>query len=224
MKNLTKQDIDFLAEAVPDCSAIYQAYKDHFETLYASPNLSALNGMNKEEYEAFSCVDPLDIVIPEDRHLLWNAAKACINDGIPIDIFYRVYHKEQGIDWAHLKANICGYMDGLPVFVAMYSNASIEADIYQHIIDQAETRVIVVECADYRVLYANKTARDYAGYEEYAKKQCYEYLHGASESCPECFVPYVNDNGPLSLDKYDEAKKNGSMSPAEKQTGAAMMQ
>ena len=98
-------------------------------------------------------------------------------------------------------------MDGLPVFVAMYSNASIEADIYQHIIDQAETRVIVVECADYRVLYANKTARDYAGYEEYAKKQCYEYLHGASESCPECFVPYVNDNGPLSLDKYDEAKK-----------------
>jgi len=207
MKNLTKQDIDFLAEAVPDCSAIYQAYKDHFETLYASPNLSALNGMNKEEYEAFSCVDPLDIVIPEDRHLLWNAAKACINDGIPIDIFYRVYHKEQGIDWAHLKANICGYMDGLPVFVAMYSNASIEADIYQHIIDQAETRVIVVECADYRVLYANKTARDYAGYEEYAKKQCYEYLHGASESCPECFVPYVNDNGPLSLDKYDEAKK-----------------
>ena len=59
MKNLTKQDIDFLAEAVPDCSAIYQAYKDHFETLYASPNLSALNGMNKEEYEAFSCRDIL---------------------------------------------------------------------------------------------------------------------------------------------------------------------
>jgi signal transduction histidine kinase/CheY-like chemotaxis protein len=206
MRELTRQDIEFLTRAMPDCSAVYKAYADHFETLYASPNLSALNGMNKEEYEAFASGDPLEIVMPEDRHLLWDAAKECIGNGIPIDIFYRVYHKELGMDWAHLKADICGYMDGCPVFTAVYSNASVEADIYQHIIDQAETRVIVVERADYRMLYANKAARDYEHYENYSGLCCYRYLHDADEPCPECFIPYVNDNGPLSFDRYDTGR------------------
>ena len=46
-----------------------------------------------------------------------------------MDCTFRVFHKTLGVDWAHINARICGRLSGCPVFLAIYTNASMETDM-----------------------------------------------------------------------------------------------
>ena len=206
---LTEHDLELLKNSIPGNAALYLVKDGVFETLYISPSIPALNGLTMEEYMAATSGGAADIVYGEDLPSLNSAVAESIRTGKPIDLYYRVGHKARGVDWAHLNARICGEMGGCPVFAAVYTNASVETDIYQGIIDRAGREVLVYDRATHDVLFANKTAKEhcFGGDELYSGKKCYEYRFGRSAPCEDCFMRRAEKNPSLKTVSFNPSHK-----------------
>ena len=187
---LTKEMIQYLAEVTPGNAAIYRLSGEHFETLYLSPSIPALNGMTMEEYHEMASADAMEMIFPEDREMLKQAVRDCLQTGKQIDVYYRVFHKKAGIDWAHINAKKCGELEGSPVFLAVYTNASVETDMYQRIIDRSENRIYVCDRNTYEILYANKAAKEHhtGRTEQFCGQTCYSYIQGEKSPCKDCLL------------------------------------
>jgi signal transduction histidine kinase/ActR/RegA family two-component response regulator len=140
---LTPEILAYLARVTPGHTAIYRLQGNTFITLYTSPSLPTLNGLTREEYTAKVKHNASDIVLPEDLPVLMAAVKKTLTTGEQVDCYYRVYHKKLGFDWAHVCARICGELEGDPVFLAVYNNASREKkqEELQNILAAAELQL-----------------------------------------------------------------------------------
>jgi PAS domain-containing protein len=94
------------------------------------------------------------------------------------------------LDWVHAFAHICGKLNGCPVLLVIFSNASIESDIYQNILDHTKSRVYVCDSHTYEVLYANKSALEESGNRvgDFYLKKCYKLIRNNSSPCDDCFL------------------------------------
>ncbi len=205
---ITEQELAFLERNTPGAAAIYRWNGKQVETLYVSEELPRLNGMTMEEYLQHSGRDAASFIIEEDVPKLMQAVRTCIETRKPIDCFYRVFHKKLGIDWAHMNAKICGEIDGAPVFLAVYANASVETDIYQNILDHTDRKVLVRDCSTHEVLFANKSAKKCGAVEgaNYIGMKCYELLFGKKEECTDCIMK-TEGCGSCAVTRYDPSQK-----------------
>ena len=187
---LTKEILSYIENITPGCFAIYRAADGKLETLYASPRLPALNGMTEEEYADFTREDAAAIVFPADREKIMGALMDCIRSGEQCDQYYRVYHKIRGFDWVHGSGRVCGTLNGCPVILVVYVNASSEADIYQKLLDHSDNMVYVCDRSTRELLYVNETARKQRRVddESYAGKKCYSYIWGRTAPCADCVM------------------------------------
>ena len=203
--NLTKEYLQLLENSVPGDAAIYLLKDGRAETLYVSPNLPALNGMTMQEYLAKSAKDALDIVFPPDQPALCQALHDAIEKHAPLDHYFRVFHKIHGIDWAHIKARICGEINSCPVVLAIYVNAAAEADVYQRILDHANSITYVCDCHTYEILYANKAAREYCQdrHDVFAGRTCYSYIFGKTAPCSDCFFNHLKPGESLDFKRFN---------------------
>ena len=196
---VTLRDLELLKRVMPGCSAVYRLRGSVFETLFISPGLCALNGMSPEEYARLTAQDALDSVLPEDRAGLMEAVGCAVSAGEPLDCYFRVFHKTLGFDWAHLNARYCGDLDGCQIFLAVYTNASVETDVYQRILDHSSNVAYVCDCRSYEILYANRAARAYRrGDAPFSYGvPCYRYIQDRSAPCEDCFLKTVKPGGCL---------------------------
>lgn len=132
--------------------------------------------MEREEYCLLTGEDALLSVYPEDRPELTEKIARSIEAEEPLDYFYRTIHKQRGFDWVHITGTYCGDLDGLPVMLVVYSNASVESNLYQAILDRLHDMVYVCDCRTFQILYANAAARAYIGSTEaeLLGRRCYE--------------------------------------------------
>jgi len=206
---ITEETLELLERVTPGNVAIYRVNGRKIETLYISDEIPALNGMTMEEYMEASAEDATFFVLKDDIPALMDEVKECIKTGKPINCYYRVYHKQLGIDWAHVNARLCGQKDGKPVVLSIYTNASVETDIYQTILDHTNRMVYVSDCHTRQILYANSAAREYRKKENesYAGKTCYSYIHGIDHPCDDCFLNRIKPGEVLSKDRFSNERK-----------------
>lgn len=186
---LTQEMLEYIQSITPGNFALYQVENGRMKTLYSSPKLPALNGMEAEEYREFTREDGLNIVLPEDRAGLLDAMRECIRGGTA-ERYYRVYHRLRGFDWVHASARLCGKKNGAPVLLVIYVNASAEADIYQTLLDHSDNMVYVCDRKTRELLYANEKARRscQCPQKTYTGQTCYSYIWGRSEPCENCVL------------------------------------
>ena len=185
---LTDETIELIRQMTPGNAALYRVNGGVIETLYASPGLPALNGMTRAEYEELTGSNAANTVLAADLPGLMKAVDACVRTGQPLDCHYRVVHKTRGFDWVHANARLCGTRAGKPVLLALYSNASVENDIYQNILNHSSSSVFVCDCHTHELLYANETAvsRRKSRDIPFIGSTCYAYMQGRTTPCEEC--------------------------------------
>lgn len=205
---LKKETIDYLAKVTPGYVAIYRVNGSVVETLYHSPDLPEQNGMSQEEYDRLTAGNASTIVLSEDLPGLMNAIRRSIGIGDPLDYHYRVIHKTQGFDWVHARARICGELNGCPVFLATYVNASVETDIYRKILNGTDRMIYICDSKTRKLLYANETAikrrKSVSG--DFAGSTCYSYMQGRDTPCESCVLN--RRQGTPLLEKRFDADRN----------------
>ncbi|MEA5050520.1 MAG: ATP-binding protein [Oscillospiraceae bacterium] len=201
---LSQQDLELLEKTLPGCAALYSLNGDRVETLWISDSIPALNGLTREEYDKMTGENAAAIVYPDDLPALMETVRQCVLSRGSFECYYRVFHKQRGIDWTHAGAKYCGEFGGRPLLSAVYANASLETDIYQRIIDNTGRRIYVYDCDTYEILFANKAAREFrhGGGEQYAGRKCYEYLFGRSAPCGDCYMQQMLRGDHAAADRY----------------------
>ena len=201
---LTEQDLNFLERVTPGNAAIYRLNGEKFETLCISPSLPALNGMAMEEYRKLSGDDASLLVFPPDRAALMSAVQQSLRTGETLECNFRAVHAQLGLSWTHVSARGCGEMDGCPVFLAIYTNASAETDIYQSILDHTDRKVYVYDRDTYEILFANRAARGCGRRpgKPYHGSKCYEYLFDRTAPCEECFMRSHAQGSASGIDRF----------------------
>ncbi len=200
--NISDFSMKSLGQLFPGAIAIYRANGDVYETLYSSPEIPAILGMQPSEYSSATIKNAMDVILPEDRPAVLDALHKCVNNGTQLDIFYRVFHKTRGFDWVHAKAKRFCFTGKLPVLIFSFSNASTETDIYQDIINHTTSKIYVTDCDTYEVLYANESAQLSAHNSYPVGTPCYTYIHGINAPCEDCFMKKMKLEDSLSLTRF----------------------
>ena len=94
---ITREQVQLIADSVPGHVAIYRYDGEHAETLYLSPSMAALNGMTWDEYEPINRANSVAMVVPEDLPDLLAAIRSHIKAKTTesFDVYFRVLHKIQ---------------------------------------------------------------------------------------------------------------------------------
>jgi len=203
---MTEEQLRYLVEKTPGNKAIYQITGDRVVTLYVSPSLDSIVGRDKDGSRSTEGRDIADIVMPDDLPGLIEAIRECVRTGKQMNHDWRILHSEQGFLWVHGRACCCGERDGCPVLYVSYGNGIDEADIYKDVVDNSATMAYVCDCKSHEILYANKAAREYAGYSGesiLSGQKCYAMLQGKDVPCEKCFMKAVRSGEILSRDRFN---------------------
>ena len=206
---LSVDQIRTIGEAYPGSAAIYHVVGTKLKTVYASPDLPGILDMDPEEYRTETATDAMDIILPGDRPAVQAAMLTCIRgEREKAELFYRVIHRHAGFDWVHVQAKIIGTMEGSPVFAASFTNATVETDIYQDIINHMSGMIYVCDCDTYEILYANEAAAKYRQQENRRLfgMPCYTYIKDRKEPCEDCFMKRMREGDNLSMTRFNPMK------------------
>lgn len=200
---ITQDILENLEKMTPGYVALYAMQGTHLKTIYTSPNIHELNGFSPEEYKRRTGENALDIVVSEDVPLLLAGIRRCMETGEEVECHFRVHHRTRGMDWAHAKARLVGEMDGIPILIIVYVNASVESDIYQRILDSQKDLIYVADRQTYELLYANDAARKRLvdPVDDILGKACYCALQGREVPCADCPARKIQPNETLTLER-----------------------
>ena len=203
---ITKEMMEYLSAVMPGNNAIYRVTDKGFETLFLSPDIPKLNGMTSEEYENFTGGHGINMVLPPDRKGLIAAVTKAVKNNEQLVYNYRVFHKSLGFDWVRVNAKKCGEIDGDPVMLVSYTNASVETDCYRSILENMKSVAFVTECGSDEVLFANLAAKSYGNTseEDLVGRKCYEHMHGRDRKCEPCLVGDLPRGAKKSWVRYNE--------------------
>jgi signal transduction histidine kinase/PAS domain-containing protein len=205
---ITKEMLEFFENSSPGHTAIYRINSGAMETVFLAPDIPELNGMNVEEYLALTKKDATSIVVAEDLPKIRAAVSKCVTNGTPIDIYYRVIHKIRGFDWVHAQARSFGEIDGKPALFVLFTNASIETDVYRSLLDRSNRAVYVIDKNTYEILYMNSAARKYCGKgDKYLGEKCYSYIKDYKVPCESCSLRDVKDGEFIDCKNYSEYRR-----------------
>lgn len=205
MIELTRERILENAKMMPGNIGVYRVNHNKYETIYFSEGIPAMLGISTADYQEETCSDAILAICQQDQPSVIAALRKCVEEGVPTDIHYRVHHATRGFDWVHARGALCGYLEGCPVLLFAFTNASEESDIYQDILDHANRMVYIVDCRTHEILYANRAARESTVHTQQlnAGIPCYSLLRGEKAPCEDCFMEKMKRGETLDLVRHN---------------------
>lgn len=202
--DISDERLRLLAQGATERAAIYKIKGETISAVYYSPDLPGIAGMSAESYALLVARDAISLVMPSDRDVVRSVFAAAAASGAPVNFTCRIDTKKRGITWVRVKANPCGEMDGSPLYLVAFENASNELDIYQLLLNHSNSMIYISDSKTYEMLYANKQARDYRSETDnsYLGRKCYEYIRGEQEPCDWCFLDKVKNRGHYDEERY----------------------
>jgi len=202
---LTMSDIEFLERSTPGNISILRKKDDFLELLYMSSHTPSLNGMTMEEFSRRFGADAMSAIIPDELPVLLESLNRCVHSGDQADCYIRIYHKTLGFDWVHVNICNCGNLEGMAVFLIIFTNTFAETDLYRNILDSSNNKAYVCDCHSHEILYANKAARTSRmdENEAFLGKTCYAYIRGETGPCENCFLKEIQPGEVVSRQVYN---------------------
>lgn len=103
-----------------DCGVVKIIFtdKDHRTVQWANDGFFRLTGSTREDYaDAERSGNPRNVLHPDDFEWVFKAFADHVATREPLDIIYRVFHKDGHIVWLHVTSSVIGMEDGNPVFI-----------------------------------------------------------------------------------------------------------
>lgn len=182
MSDLENQNdtLSLLAEKA-ECGLIKLAYNSEMTILYANSYFFTLHGYTREEYTELFGTNALARIHPDDAQRFKASVARQLSMGTALRFEYRVIKKDGTISWLFIKgqmtateqriAYLCSCIDITATKVSYQdlAKSKLELDI---ISNNVPGGVAKIRSSDFKLLYANNTFFDIAGYSrlEYEEK------------------------------------------------------
>ncbi len=191
-----KRELEELINAIPGGVATYHVRPDGFRLIYATDGVAALTGRTPEEYrQLWEECKGKNIIFPADEKKTMAAIMDAVKTGDEVDVNYRMLQKVGTPIWVNLRGRVSGMKDGYPQFYAVYHNLSASTELYQHILDQTDSALLVADRHTNELLYVNEEAARLAGRtkEESFGMRCNEYFNKLGGFCEYCKAERLAD-------------------------------
>ena len=182
----TQLQLSHLVNAIPGGIASYRIEGQRSIPLFYSDGVPALSGHTREEYAQLTRHSALDTVYEPDRPRVLAASRGALASGEPLDLSYRVRHKDGSLIWLHLSGRRMGPLSGPIVFYTVITGMSPEARLFQSIANEAADGIYVIDQESYELLYVNESRELFSSRPHRVGDKCYAALHGRSTPCPFC--------------------------------------
>lgn len=183
-----KQELESVIRSIPGGAVTFEIKPEGYELVYCSDGVPGLFGMDREEYVSAEHDGRHVGILPADEEAVTEAVVLAAAGKKELDVTFRVLRGEGGVVWVNLRGGVIGEKDGNPLLHMIFHNISSAAELYQDIVDESGTAVLVADLHTQELLYINSAAADFAGKlkEDYTGKKCYEYMMNTSEPCAFC--------------------------------------
>lgn len=188
-------EMDHLVNSIPGGIASYRMEGERFILTYFSDGVPALSGHTREEFEALTRHDAMDVIYEPDRERVLAEAKAALIGGGVLDVSYRMRHKDGTLIWVHLNGRRMGPLSESTRFYAVFTGMSAEARLFQSIANETADGIYVIGRENYDLLYANESKQLFTKGPSSMGQKCYTALHGLSEPCPFCTLKTHQPDG-----------------------------
>ena len=102
----TQMEMNHLINSIPGGIALFQKEEGAYKAAFLSDGVITLSGYTRGEYEAMIQRDALDMVYEADRRRVRAAVDSAMENGLALDVFYRILHKDGRLVWIH-SGNVC---------------------------------------------------------------------------------------------------------------------
>ena len=189
----TRQEMEHLVNSIPGGIAVYNV-TDTLTPFFCSEGVAALSGYTKEEYQALRGNDTFRAVYEEDRERVRAAVLSAVRSGEPVEISYRILHKDGRLVWLHLNGRRMGALTDTSTFYAVFTGMSAESKLYQSLANEAADGIYVIGREDYSLLYVNERVNLFTDEKALVSgRKCYAALHGRRKPCEFCNIDRRND-------------------------------
>lgn len=215
-KNLHAKDLmlDNLISNIPGGIAIYRI-GSVIETIYSNEGIPSITGRTMEEYKKWIAGDLIaNTVYFQDTKRMLEAFSTTLPYGKPLNITYRLNHKDGYPVWVQLSAVTIGKENGCFIYYAVYTKLTEESSMYESIINDISTAIYVCDMETYEILYTNKAMQstNFCS-DKYNGQKCYEYLMHFDKPCDFCKMECLSDDKYMIRDFFhEETKRTYSMS------------
>jgi len=207
VNELTQEQIVKMLQPIPGDFVVYLLTDRKMKVLYFSDSILSSFGVTAEEFRCATEDDALDVVMSADRDKVLSTVFGKPAGPELIQCQFRLMHREKGFFWVHSKSRIIGTMNGCPVILTNYLNASAEAESYSRILEDTSTAFCTVDVNTKEILYANLAARNLSKAENrniYAGYLCREYFFTGKDQCEECPMEKLAVGQQESIERFDE--------------------
>jgi len=197
----SEHDLNCVIQTMPGDFAVYRLKDGALTAIYVSPGAPALSGMTEEAYRALTKQDAVRAVLEQDRPAVAKKL-AALSAGTPeVELTFRVLHTTRPFVWIHAKARLAGTQNGSPVIITAFLNTSSESAEHALLLDHSGGKIYVIERGSYELLYANETALQAWGRDDFCGQTCYDFIAGRQAPCPWCALRNLKD-GSVHEDEY----------------------
>lgn len=204
MRELSQKDIDRIIEEIPGSIAVYQVDGANLRSIRYSPDIPGFSGYTDEEYRVLVSGNASEIVLASDRERTAQAIKECLKDGAEeVKCVCRILHKVKGFIWIYARAKRIGALDGKPLILSNFINASIEAEMHTELLNLTHRKIYVCDANTSELLFANDTALEGKASRDYNGKTCYQFIRNRTGFCPSCIITRMHGDVSHEEDWHD---------------------
>ncbi len=127
-----------IIDAIPGGVTIHEMHKDgSFDIVYASAGVAQLTGRATGEYKSEISAKRYEGMFPEDKEPVDQAVHDAVYNDKPLDVNFRLCHKDGHVLWINMKGRLIGEQDGNPLLLVVYQNISHTAKdhAYENVIE-----------------------------------------------------------------------------------------
>lgn len=179
-------EMKHLINSIPGGIASYRIEGERFIPTYFSDGVAELSGHTRAEMEEMARYDALSAIYEADRARVIEKAKTALERGEPMDISYRMRHKNGNLVWIHMNGQRIGPLSDSIKFYAVFTGMTAESRLFESIADETADGIYVIDKETYELLYVNEPFELFGRESDFSGLKCYEALHGKRGPCSFC--------------------------------------
>ncbi|MGC4018247.1 MAG: PAS domain-containing protein, partial [Muricomes sp.] len=172
-----------LIHDIPGGVSCYQVENNQFTLTFFSDGVVALTGYTREEYGKMAVEDPMALVYEADRGRVLEAALKALTTGELLDVSYRIYDKDGGVNWIHLNGRRVGPLEEVSQFYMVFTCLSSKTRQFQSILNETADSIYIIDKENYELLYANMLEDSHKDIAGCTGQKCYAVLHDKNAPC-----------------------------------------
>ena len=179
----TQMEMNHLINSIPGGIALFQKEEGAYKAAFLSDGVITLSGYTRGEYEAMIQRDALDMVYEADRRRVRAAVDSAMENGLALDVFYRIRHKDGRLVWIHMNGRRMGPLTGLSRLYIVITGMSAQTRLFQTIANEMADSIYVIDKENYDLLYVNENQVLFTDSKNCVGQKCYTALHGQDGPC-----------------------------------------